>query len=308
MSKVFISYRRSDTQMAAGRLRESLSNRLGGAAIFRDKDSIAGGTDWIRAIEDSLKAADVVVLALIGPDWLSARDDAGKRRLDDPEDWNRLELEHALRLGRTVIPVLVDNATMPPAAELPESLKALARSNAVKLRDDDWETDVDRLGRLLGMPAKAGADAVPHTPAQSRSPRLIGAVIAALLVALGAGGWFYASTGTPAARTLSGSWAMTHFNDDGSKHAGTLALQQSGQKLTGTVAWAPKGLPREISNGSVKGTTVEFEAVGPRGAKRVYQGDLDSAGNLIQGAAKGGASAQAEWTAARQSAAATAAR
>ena len=255
MPKVFISYRRSDTQMAAGRLRQSLTSRIGDAAIFRDKDSIAGGADWIKAIEDNLKAEDVVVLTLIGPSWLTARDGAGRRRLDDPEDWNRLEIENALRLGRTVISVLVDDARMPSAADLPESLKALVRSNSVKLRDDDWESDVDKLGRLLGMQGPAATE-----------------------------------------RNVQAA----HFNEDGSKHVGTLSLEQSGQKLTGTVAWAPKGSPRDISNGLVKGSSVEFEAVGPRGAKRVYEGDLDSAGNLIQGAAKGGSSAQANWSAVRQ--------
>jgi len=301
MPKVFISYRRSDTQMAAGRLRQSLTSRIGDAAIFRDKDSIAGGTDWIKAIEDNLKAEDVVVLTLIGPNWLTARDGAGRRRLDDPEDWNRVEIENALRLGRTVIPVLVDDARMPSEADLPESLKALVRSNSVKLRDDDWESDVDKLGRLLGMQGPAATERNVHAaPKLSRSPSRIGAVIAAILfVLLGAGAWFYSSTGT-SPKSLSGSWAMTHFNEDGSKHVGTLSLEQSGRKLTGTVAWAPKGSPRDISNGLVKGSSVEFEVVGPRGAKRVYEGDLDSVGNLIQGAAKGGSSAHANWSAVRQ--------
>jgi hypothetical protein len=80
MPKVFISYRRSDTQMVAGRLRESLARRLGNAAIFRDKDSIGAGEDWTKAIEASL-SGDVVVLALIGPGWETARDEAGGRRL-----------------------------------------------------------------------------------------------------------------------------------------------------------------------------------------------------------------------------------
>jgi hypothetical protein len=303
MPKVFISYRRSDTQMAAGRLRESLTNRYGDAAVFRDKDSIAAGTDWINAIEDNLKAEDVVVLTLIGPNWLTARDEAGRRRLDDPGDWNRLEIEHALRLGRKVIPVLVDNATMPAAADLPDSMKALVRSNLVKLRDDDWEPDVERIGQGLGLQprtAATGPGSLPKAPPASRTGIV---VIAAVAIALAvAGAWFFAAKGG-STRSLSGSWAMTHFNDDGSKHAGALTLEQSGQTLTGTVVWAPKGPARDIASGQVKGSAVEFEVIGPRGAKRVYQGEVDDARNLIKGAARGGSSAQAEWSAVRQGAA-----
>jgi hypothetical protein len=93
---------------------------------------------------------------------------------------------------------------------------------------------------------------------------------------------------------------MTHFNEDSSKHVGTLTLEQHGDALTGNVEWARKGGSREIYNGSVKQSTVEFEAVGPRGARRLYRGELDSGGNTIQGFAKGGSSAQATWTAVRQ--------
>jgi tetratricopeptide (TPR) repeat protein len=149
MPNVFISYRRSDTQMVAGRLRESLARRLGDGAIFRDKNSIGAGEDWIKAIEASL-AGDVVVLALIGPGWAAARDEAGGRRLDDPADWNRVELEQALKRSGRVIPVLVDDAKMPRESELPESLRPLARCNALKLRDDDWDSDIERLIRAIG--------------------------------------------------------------------------------------------------------------------------------------------------------------
>lgn len=78
MPKVFISYRRSDTQMVAGRLRESLTKHIGSGAIFRDKDSIVPGVDWTKAIKESL-SGDVIVLALIGPNWETARDDEGKK-------------------------------------------------------------------------------------------------------------------------------------------------------------------------------------------------------------------------------------
>lgn len=186
MPKVFISYRRSDTQMVAGRLRESLARRLGDEAIFRDKDSIGAGEDWTKAIEASL-SGDVVVLALIGPGWETARDEAGSRRLDDPADWNRVELEQALKGSGRVIPLLVDGAKMPREVELPENLRPLARSNALKLRDDDWDSDIERLSRAIGARGNS-----------SRMRRLAVAMIAfAVIVGGGASYWWLSFSDAP---------------------------------------------------------------------------------------------------------------
>jgi len=148
MPLVFISYRRSDTQMVAGRLREALARHFGEAAIFRDKDSVAPGEDWTKAIKQEL-TEEVVVVALIGPNWATAKDEAGGRRLDDPTDWNRVELEEAMKRGCKLIPMLVDDTKMPKERDLPESLRSLTRTNALKLRDDDWGYDVERLTHVL---------------------------------------------------------------------------------------------------------------------------------------------------------------
>lgn len=285
MSKVFISYRRSDTQMAAGRLRESLAGHMGAEAIFRDKDSLVGGSKWADGIRESLVGPDVVVLALIGPNWLSARNEAGQRRLDDPEDWNRRELEMAFEAGRRVIPVLVDTPTMPAKADLPESLRTLPELEATKLRDDDWDTDVDGLLALLGVRRR------------SRAPLMAG--IAAGLVAVAAGAWFAFGGRAPDLPPLTGAWVMTHMNNDGTKGVGQLELKQSGKQLTGTVAWGKSG-PREIGSGVVDGATVRFDAPGPLGAKRVYEGKLNDNGTMISGEASGGTAHHSTWTAARQ--------
>jgi tetratricopeptide (TPR) repeat protein len=153
MARIFISYRRSETHMVAGRLRESLARVFGTGAIFRDKDSIAGGEDWTRAIDGGLTVR-TVVLALLGPQWVDARNEQGQRRLDDKDDWNRREIAQALERGCLVIPLLVDGAMMPAASQLPEPLQPLVRLHALKLRDDDWEPDVDRLVRAIGRPAR----------------------------------------------------------------------------------------------------------------------------------------------------------
>jgi TIR domain-containing protein len=148
MPIVFISYRRSDTQMVAGRLREALARHFGESAIFRDKNSIGAGEDWTKAIKAEL-THDTVVIALIGPTWAAAKDDDGRRRLDDPADWNRVELEEALQRSCRIVPLLVDETKMPKETELPESLRPIARTNALKLRDDDWDSDIERLIHAL---------------------------------------------------------------------------------------------------------------------------------------------------------------
>jgi tetratricopeptide (TPR) repeat protein len=140
--------------MVAGRLRQSLVGRYGEDTVFRDKDSIAAGEDWMQAIRKGL-TAEVVVLALIGHSWASAVDAQGRRRLDDPTDWNRIELEQAITTGRRIIPVLVDGAQMPSDSDLPESLRPVMRLNALKLRDDDWESDVEKLVHAVGLEAAA---------------------------------------------------------------------------------------------------------------------------------------------------------
>ena len=180
MPRIFISYRRSDSQMVAGRLRESLARRLDDEAIFRDKDSIGAGEDWTRAIEAGL-TGDAVVLALIGPGWATARDEAGARRLDDPADWNRVELELALKRSARVIPLLIDETRMPRESELPGGLKQLARINALKLRDDDWDSDVERLMQALG----------PRGPWPWRRHPVVLAVALAAALAVGAAGYWW---------------------------------------------------------------------------------------------------------------------
>jgi TIR domain len=88
--RIFISYRRSDTQMAAGRFRDALVGRFGAASVFRDKEAIRPGHDWVDEIRRALEG-DVVVLALVGPQWANSQDAEGRRRLDDPEDTARYQ-------------------------------------------------------------------------------------------------------------------------------------------------------------------------------------------------------------------------
>jgi hypothetical protein len=142
---IFISYRREDSAGYAGRLRESLERRLGHGRVFRDVDTLRPGEDFAQAIEARLRDCRAF-LAVIGREWLDARDGSGKRRLDQLNDYVRLEIATAVaRPGLLVVPVLVEGAAMPTADELPEAMRALARRQAVSLRDESWDEDVDRL-------------------------------------------------------------------------------------------------------------------------------------------------------------------
>src|SRR5262245_56239623 len=118
--KLFISYRRDDAQMVSGRLRQSLAEHLGEDAIFLDTSSILAGDNWQTAIDHAL-TKDAVVLVLIGPNWANVedKDKQGARRIDNPEDWVRKELEYAFNRSIKVIPLLVDRAKMPEASVLP---------------------------------------------------------------------------------------------------------------------------------------------------------------------------------------------
>jgi ankyrin repeat protein len=147
--RLFISYRRDDSAGHAGRLFDRLAERFGPKKVFRDIDTIAAGDDFVKAVRASVEQCDVL-LVLIGPRWLSATDEDGRWRLADENDMVRLESAIALQRNLRVIPVLLQGAAMPKAKDLPAELAALARRNAVELRDASFERDVEHLIGLLG--------------------------------------------------------------------------------------------------------------------------------------------------------------
>jgi hypothetical protein len=147
-SAIFINYRREETAYAAGWLFDRLAERFGRPQIFKDVDSIALGDDFVEIISNAVGKTDVL-LALIGDRWLTMRDEKGARRLDDPEDFVRIELEAALERRIRVIPVLVDGATMPTKDELPPTLAPLARRQALELSPSRFDFDTRRLLDVL---------------------------------------------------------------------------------------------------------------------------------------------------------------
>lgn len=137
-ARIFISYRRADSSWFARWLAERLAGQFGDDAVFQDVESIRPGDDFAAKIEAGIGSC-AVLLAVIGPRWLAEESDAG-RRLDDPQDWVRLEIESALRRGILIIPVLVDGARMPSASELPPSLQSLAGRQAETLSSASFDT------------------------------------------------------------------------------------------------------------------------------------------------------------------------
>jgi len=150
MSKIFICYRRQDTPLPAGILRDLLAERFGDQEVFMDIDNIEPGEDFVEVIQNKVGVCNVL-LAVIGTTWVSSADETGHRRLDNPEDFVRLEIATALERNIRVIPVLVGGAKAPKSSELPELLRPLSRRNAIELSDTRFRQDA---GRLLDTLAK----------------------------------------------------------------------------------------------------------------------------------------------------------
>jgi TIR domain len=145
---VVISYRREDTPGGAGRLRQDLGAHFGRDNVFLDIDAIPPGVDWVEEIEKTVSSSDVL-LPVIGLHWLTVTDENGQRRLDDPDDVLRFEIETALKTRVRVIPIQLHGAPMPNADQLPPSLAGLTRRQSVRIDDEDWPHDVQKLVRAL---------------------------------------------------------------------------------------------------------------------------------------------------------------
>jgi hypothetical protein len=142
--QIFISYRRDDSAASAGRIYDRLNDHFASSEIFMDVDTLAPGIDFVEAIEESVSSCDALI-AVIGRQWLVLADEEGNRRMDNPDDFVRIEIRTALERGVRVIPVLVDGASMPRARDLPDDLKLLVRRNALEVRHTSFNADCGRL-------------------------------------------------------------------------------------------------------------------------------------------------------------------
>jgi hypothetical protein len=253
MSGIFISYRRDDEAGFAGRLADALASAFGADNVFRDIEDIHPGQDFVLTIEKQLKSVDVM-LVMIGPAWLTISRN-GIRRLDEPDDFVRREIQAGLRSGKMVLPVLLDGASMPAEEDLPPAIGALARRQSFVLSDTAWSSDVARLVELIKS----------FFPVRRRSFMrwgLVGLVLLALLAIGVKGLWQGRSTEVagpvPAelAPNLSGRWVAQVKYDWGAEHAETFELRLENGEIHGTASYL--GLARMVEQGRLEGRQLNF--------------------------------------------------
>src|SRR5689334_12642213 len=143
--KIFISYRREDSAASAIGIGQYLENEFGRKNVFIDIDMRAGSR--FPAVLEQRLAECKVMLVLIGPDWLNAKDDQGRCRLENPADWVRLEIAHALRRGITIIPVRINGASLPQPAMLPDEIKGLLDHQATSVTLSGFRHEMSGLVR-----------------------------------------------------------------------------------------------------------------------------------------------------------------
>lgn len=196
-ANIFVNYRRDDTAGHTGRLFDRLNSCFPGR-VFMDIDTIEPGIDFVEIIREAVGCCEVLIV-MIGREWLNIADATGRRRLDNTNDFVRLEIATALERDIRIIPVLVEGAAMPRPEDLPPELALLSRRNAIELSDARWAFDVDRLilaieGVLrdkapsalmpVAQPPEAPAP-VPQAPAPpAPEKRVSQAWLAAVLVVL----------------------------------------------------------------------------------------------------------------------------
>jgi TIR domain len=185
--KIFINYRREDSIATAGRLADRLAETFGRDSLFMDVDNIPVGINFEEYLKNQVAACDVI-LSVIGPNWLNAKDETNQRRLDKPDDFVAIELAAALARDILVIPVLVDGTRMPKASELPDSLKPFALRNGIQVRNTNFGSDAEQLitkmreALALGRPGRTEDLVLPSFNAHLTATFLLN--IGVFLVAL----------------------------------------------------------------------------------------------------------------------------
>jgi len=186
MASILISYRRTDSDVFAGRIRDKIADRFGPDSVFMDIDNVPFGRDFRTHIRDALGASDVVIV-VIGNRWLGTAK-SGAARILDETDPVRIEVETALQKGVPVIPVLAGDTRMPKPAQLPGTLKDFAFINAATVDTGrDFHPHMERVLRsieaiLTGRPDEPPAiptkPLAPPAPKRGSTPRHLGLAIA----------------------------------------------------------------------------------------------------------------------------------
>jgi TIR domain len=257
MAGVFISYRRSDSAGHTGRLADSLGDELEDQALFRDIEKIQPGEDFVEVLEKAVAACSVM-LVVIGPQWVKAETPDGKRRLKQEGDFVRMEVETALARGIRLIPVLVGDAAMPTAEDLPESMAPLLRRHAHSISDRRWAYDlgelIDILEKIPGVsrrkhetpaPAASVPASAPAAAGMSTATKAIAGAVAilavvAIAILLGRTRGDAQPANTPPATTLAPTTAATAGLTGAWRDGNGMPfyLRQTGEKLAVTAGAA----------------------------------------------------------------------
>ena len=192
--KIFINYRRDDSIGMAGRLHDRLAQTFGHDNLFIDVDNIPVGADFVAHLNSQVAGCNVL-LVVIGPNWLNAKDESGGRRIDDPDDFVAIEIAAALTRDIRVIPVLVDGARVPKASALPVTLTLPARRQAAEVRHAHFGQDAEAL--VARMCEALGSGSVVLRPWR----RMAVAGAAAVMLLAGWIGYSWMSVPRPAVGT-----------------------------------------------------------------------------------------------------------
>ncbi|MGH8546347.1 MAG: tetratricopeptide repeat protein [Gammaproteobacteria bacterium] len=233
MPRVFLNYRREDSEGIAGRIFDRLRVHFGPENVFRDLDTIKPGAEFASVIGEEIAKCDALI-AIIGNEWLEAKDVEGKRRLDSPRDFVRTEIAEALSRKKIVIPTLVEGARMPGPKDLPTEIASLAERNAIEISPARFEHDLERLIKGIAGERQSAASSSRwrwiSDPNHQRTLGFIGAFIAALAAA----GWqayvHFSAASKPASPT------SVSVGDGGIAGNVTTTAEQGGVAVTSTGA------------------------------------------------------------------------
>jgi hypothetical protein len=171
--KIFISYRRNDSRNQARMIYEAFLRRMPRENVFMDIDTIPLGVNFVKVLEGWVEQCEVL-LVLMGADWANSTDPkTGKRRLDNPKDFVRVEIRGALTRDIPVVPVILDGAEIPDEAQLPDDIRGLLSRNAEFVEYRTFDGDVQRLLKKLGVGVSAKQAAAPTTIAGTLRDRAI---------------------------------------------------------------------------------------------------------------------------------------
>ncbi len=223
MARIFISYRRQDSKYQARSIYAAFAREVGRENVFMDVDSIPPGANFRKILKDWVDRCEVL-LALIGPDWIDARDlQTGQRRLDNPSDFVRIEIGQALGRDIPVVPVLLDGAPLPQAHQLPDDLKELCDRHAELVEYRTFDADVERLIKKLQLGSKPQPGPAPVKSDDGRI-KIDAATV----------------HGAPDGRFLPGNGKSEWFKDH--PLAPEMAIIPKGQFVMGSPAWRGRPL------------------------------------------------------------------